>query len=87
MQLIISTLLCVAIVQFAPVNKLHCDTMYHSKLLNVEICRPLNDQLSLDAINDHYDYIELSLIKELHTQNTDLGIMQMNVRGLLNKQT
>ena len=26
------------------------------------------------------------MIKELHTQNTDLGVLQLNVRGLLNKQ-
>ena len=87
MQLIVLVLLCVPIVQFALVNKLHCDTMCYSKLLNVENYSSLNDQLSIDGLNDHCDYIEPSLIKELHTQNTDLGVMQMNVRGLLNKQT
>ena len=61
--------------------------MCHSKLLNVENYSSLNDQLSLDGLNDHCDYIEPNLIKELHTQNTDLGVVQLNVRGLLNKQT
>ena len=87
MQIIVLALLCVSIVQFAPVKKLHCDIMCCSKLLNVENFSSLNDQLSLDGLNDHCDYIELSLIKELHTQNTDLSIIQLNVRGLLNKQT
>ena len=87
MQLIVLVLLCVPIVQFAPVYKLHCDTMCYLKPLKVENCSSLNDQLSIDGLNDHCDYIELSLIKEVHTQNTDLGVMQMNVRGLLNKQT
>ena len=60
--------------------------MCHSKLLNVESCGSLNEQLSLDGINNHCDYIESRLIKELHTQHTDLGVLQLNVRGLLNKQ-
>ena len=61
--------------------------MCHLKTFNAENYSSLNDQLSLDGLNDHCDYIELSLIKELHTQNTDLGVMQLNVRGLLNKQS
>ena len=60
--------------------------MCHSKLLNVENYSSLNDQLSLDGLNDHCDYIEPNLIKELPTQNTDFGVVQLNVRGLLNKQ-
>ena len=87
MQLIISTLLCVTIIQFALVNKLHCGTMCHSKSLNVGNYSSLNEQLSLDGINDQCEYIESKIIKELHTQNTDLGVIQLNIRGLLNKQT
>ena len=84
-QIVALVLLCVLFAEFALVNKLHCDKMCHSKLLNVENYSSLNDQLSLDGLNDHCDYIELNLIKELHTQNTDLGVVQLNVRGLLNK--
>ena len=87
MQIVVFVLLCVLIDYFALVKKLHCDKMCHSKSLNVENYSSLNDQLSLDGLNDHCDYIEPSLIKELHTQSTDLGVMQLNVRGLLNKQT
>ena len=83
----IPALLCVLIIQLASVHKLHCDTMCYSKLLNVRNCSSLNDQLSLDGINDRCDYIEPSSIKELHTQDTDLGVIQLNVRGLLSKQT
>ena len=61
--------------------------MCYSKLLNVNNDRSLTDQISVDGINDHYNYIEPSSIKELHTQNTDIGVLQLNVRGLLNKQT
>ena len=86
-QIVALVLLCVLFAEFALVNKLHCDKMCHSKLLNVENYSSLNDQLSLDGLNDHCDYIEPNLIKELHTQNTDLGVVQLNVRGLLNKQT
>ena len=61
--------------------------MCHSKTFNAEKYTSLNEQLSLDGLNDHCAYIKPSLIKELHTQNTDLGVMQLNVRGLLNKQS
>ena len=80
-------LLCVLVTQFALVNKLHQYMMCYSKLLNVNKCSSLTDQISLDGINDHCNYIEPSSIKELHTRNTDLGVIQLNVRGLLNKQT
>ena len=55
--------------------------------MNVNNGSSLTDQISVDGINDHCNYIEPSSIKELHTQNTDLGVLQLNVRGLLNKQT
>ena len=61
--------------------------MCYSKLLNVNNGRSLTDQISVDGINDHCNYIESSSIKELHTRNTDIGVLQLNVRGLLNKQT
>ena len=61
--------------------------MCYSKLLNVNNDRSLTDQISVDGINDHCNYIEPSSIKELHTRNTDIGVLQLNVRGLLNKQT
>ena len=61
--------------------------MYNPKLLHIENSRSLNDQLSIDGLNDHCDYIDPSMIKELHTKSTDLCVMQLNVRGLLNKQT
>ena len=61
--------------------------MCYSKLLNVNNDISLTDQISGDGINDHCDYIEPSSIKELHTRNTDIGVLQLNVRGLLNKQT
>ena len=67
MKLFIFTLLCVSVIQLALVNKLHCYTMCYSKLLNVNNCSSLTDQISVDGINDHCDYIEPSSIKELHT--------------------
>ena len=87
MKLFKLVLLCVLIIQFALVNKLHRYIMCYSKLLNVNNDRSLTDQISVDGINDHCNYIEPSSIKELHTQNTDIGVLQLNVRGLLNKQT
>ena len=87
MKLFKLILLCVLIIQFALVNKLHQNTMCYSKLLNVNNDRSLTDQISVDGINDHCNYIEPSSIKELHTWNTDIGVLQLNVRGLLNKQT
>ena len=87
-QIAIFVLLCVLIDYFALVQKMHCDNMCHAKTLNAEKnYRSLNEQLSIDGLNDHCEYIEPSLIKELHTQNTDLGVMQLNVRGLLSKQS
>ena len=61
--------------------------MCYFKFLNVNNCISLNDQLSLDGVNDHCDYVEPSTIKELHSRDTDLGVIQLNVRGLLNKHT
>ena len=86
-QIVVFVLLCVLIDYFALVQKMHCDNICHSKSFNAENYRSLNEQLSLDGLNDHCEYIEPSLIKELHTQNTDLGVVQLNVRGLLNKQS
>ena len=81
MQQILVILLCVLFIQLALVNKLHCNTMCYSKLLKIESISSINE------INDHCEYIELSVIKDLHTQNSDLSVIQLNVRGLLNKQT
>ena len=86
-QIVVFVLLCVLFDYFACVQKMHCDNMCHSKTFNAENYISLNEQLSLDGLNDHCEYIKPSLIKELHTQNTDLGVMQLNVRGLLNKQS
>ena len=86
-QIAVFVLLCVLIDYFALVQKMHCDNMCHLKTFNAENYNSLNEQLSLDGLNDHCEYIEPGLIKELHTQNTDLGVMQLNVRGLLNKQS
>ena len=49
-------------------------------------CNSLNDQLSLDGMKEHYEYIEASQIKDIHTRNTDLSVLQLNIRGLMNKQ-
>ena len=86
-QVFVFVLLCVLIDYLAHVQKMHCEKMCHSKTFNAEKYTSLNEQLSLDGLNDHCAYIKPSLIKELHTQNTDLGVMQLNVRGLLNKQS
>ena len=86
-QFVVFVLLCVLIDYFALVQKMHCDKMCQLKTFNAENCSSLNDQLSLDGLNDDCDYVEPNLIKELHTQNTDVGVVQLNVRGLLNKQT
>ena len=87
MKLFKFTLLWVLVIQFALVNKLYRYIMCYYKLLNVNNGSSLTDQISVDGINDHCDYIEPSSIKELHTWNTDIGVLQLNVRGLLNKLT
>ena len=87
-KLLALVLLCVApVILFALVNKHHCHTMCYSKLLNITDHNCLNDQLSIDGLNDHCHYVEPSMIKQLHNKNTDLGVIQLNIRGLLNKQT
>ena len=81
-------LLCVSFISLlAPVNRLDCYTMCYSKLLNVHNQTSLNEQLSIDGLTDHCCYVELSTIKEIHNKDNDLGIIQINIRGLLNKQT
>ena len=81
-------LLCCLSFVYAPVHTSHCDTMFDTTILHIENSRSLNDQLSIDGLNDHCGYIESDMIKkDLHTKNTDLCVMQLNVRGLLNKQT
>ena len=57
------TLLCVLVIQFALVNKLHQYIMCYSKLLNVNNDSSLTDQISVDGINDHCDYIEPKFYK------------------------
>ena len=81
-------LLCVTLIfSIAPVNRLDICTMCYSKLLNVHNQSSLNEQLSIDGLTDHCCYVEPSTIKEIHNKDSDLGIMQINIRGLLNKQT
>ena len=65
------------------VNKLHFDTI--SKILKLKDMKSLNDLLSIDGVNGHCDYIEPLSIKDVHTKMSDLSILQLNVRGLLNK--
>ena len=81
-------LLCVTLTcLLAPVNRLDCYTMCYSKLLNVHNQTSLNEQLSIDGLTDQCCYVELNAIKEIHNKDSDLGIIQINIRGLLNKQT
>ena len=54
--------------------------------LNRLQCNSLNDQLSLEGMNENCEYIESSQISDIHTRNTDLSVIQLNIRGLLNKQ-
>ena len=63
-QIVVFVLLCVLIDYFAFVQKMHCDNMCHSKSFNAENYRSLNEQLSLDGLNDHCEYIGPSLIKK-----------------------
>ena len=55
-------------------------------LLNRLQCNSLNDQLSIEGMNENCEYIESSQIMDIHTRNTDLSVIQLNIRGLLNKQ-
>ena len=87
-KLIAPILLCVfLILLLAPVNNLDCYKMCNSKLLNVENLTSLNEQLSIEGLTDHCYYVESNTIKELHNKDSDLGLIQINIRGLLNKQT
>ena len=81
-------LLCVTFIcLLALVNRLDYYKMCYSKLLNVHNQILLNEQLSIDGLTDECCYIEPNTIKEIHNKDSDLGIIQINVRGLLNKQT
>ena len=81
-------LLCVIFTfLLAPVNRLDCYTMCYSKLLNVHNQTSLNEQLSIDGLTDQCCYIEPNAIKEIHNKDSDLGVIQINIRGSLNKQT
>ena len=81
-------LLCVTFIcLLALVNRLDYYKMCYSKLLNVRNQTSLNEQLSIDGLTDECCYIEPNTIKEIHNKDSDLGIIQINVRGLLNKQT
>ena len=79
-------LLCVLVIIFAPVKNRHPLTMYSSNLLNLDSIKSLNDHLSIDGLNDHCDYVESSGIKDIHSSDRDLSVLQLNIRGLLNKQ-
>ena len=61
--------------------------MCTSKLLNTKNQISLNEQLSIEGLTDHCYYVESNTIKELHSKDSDLGLIQINIRGLLNKQT
>ena len=79
-------LLCVLVIIFAPVKNRHPLKMYSSNLLNLDSIKSLNDHLSIDGLNDHCDYVESSRIKDIHSSDRDLSVLQLNIRGLLNKQ-
>ena len=83
MKVELIVLLCVFIFIYTLVNNLHPSTMCFVNRLQ---CNSLNDQLSLEGMNEHCEYIESSQIKDIHTRNTDLSVIQLNIRGLLNKQ-
>ena len=87
-KLLAPTLLCVILVILpAPVNKIDYHTMCYSKLNNVDDHISLNEQLSIEGLTDHCHYVQPSTIKQIHNKDTDLGLIQLNIRGLLNKQT
>ena len=84
-KLLALILLCVIFIfLFAPLNRLDCYTMCYSKLLNVDNQTSLNEQLSIDGLTNHCYYVEPSTIKEMHNKDSDLGLIQINIRGLLN---
>ena len=82
-KVIMIILLCLFIVIYALVNNWHSSTRCFTNLLQ---CKSLNDQLFLDGMNEHCEYIESSQIKDIHTRNTDLSVIELNIRGLMNKQ-
>ena len=87
-KLLAPILLCVFLIfLLAPVNRFECYKMCNSKLLNVKNQTSLNEQLSIEGLTDHCYYVEPNTIKELHNKDSDLGLIQINIRGLLNKQT
>ena len=57
-QVVVFVLLCVLIDYLAHVQKMHCEKMCHSKTFNAEKYTSLNEQLSLDGLNDHCAYIK-----------------------------
>ena len=83
MKVELLVLLCVFFFIYTLVNNLHPSTMC---LLNRLQCNSLNDQLSIEGMNENCEYIESNQIMDIHTRNTDLSVIQLNIRGLLNKQ-
>ena len=89
-KLIAPVLLCVfliSLILLAPVDIFECYEMCTSKLLNTKNQTSLNEQLSIEGLTDHCYYVESNTIKELHSKDSDLGLIQINIRGLLNKQS
>ena len=83
MKVELLVLLCVFIFIYTLVNNLHPSTM--CPLIRLQ-CNSLNDQLSIEGMNENCEYIVSSQITDIHTRNRDLSVIQLNIRGLLNKQ-
>ena len=54
----------------------------HNPELNCEVLNNINTEMGLTQC----DYVDIESINELKPTNNDLSIMQLNIRGLLNKQ-
>ena len=59
--------------------------MCQSKLAVELEVKTLSDTLTIDGINDKCDYIETGNLKDVVHLKSDLSVLKLNVRGLLNK--
>ena len=75
MKVELLVLLCVFIFIYTLVNNLHPSTMC---FLNQLQCNSLNDQLSLEGMNETMIYWS-SQISDIHTRNTDLSVIQLTL--------
>ena len=75
---IIITLLCCLLCLLSLTKRME----KHNPELNCKVLNNINTEMGLTQC----DYVDFESINELKPTNNDLSIMQLNIRGLLNKQ-